>query len=283
MSIKAEYLAVDALAAWLRLQLPAEVAAVNLTRQAVLRAPVAGPYTIPGSASLKLSLTKKDDPAPTSCALTSGSQSAATLATNVNTAMGASVASADSDGRFVLTSTVAPSGTTPSAVSVLSDSTGANAALGWDAGGEYVVNPALVAPGHRNVMDGWPQVLDAKAGFIVVIGRRSATPIDPQTRRMEHVVTLELALFRPATQQENHRNREAMHACLQCVRDVLTTDDGRQLGHKSTGDIVLVELGKGVVEAMRFQPMQKGKPFGPAFDSAALTVYVKTYERTTSN
>ena len=47
--VRAEQIAADALRNWLLLKLPAKVTAVNLTRAAVLKATLPGPYTIPSS------------------------------------------------------------------------------------------------------------------------------------------------------------------------------------------------------------------------------------------
>jgi hypothetical protein len=284
VTVRAEALAVEALAAWLRLKLPAKVAEVNATRAAVLTTPIAGPFNVPNGAIAKVSFTAKGA-ATYSVALAAGAaRTAAQVASELNTAIGSSVAAADADGRLVYTSPTAPTDGTPSIVSLGEDSTGANTALGFDAGGEYVINTALVAPGHRGVMDGWPQQLDAGRSFFVVIGKRTAAPVDRSAgeRRDEQVVTLDLTLFRPAVQQENHRSREHISACAQCVREVLKTDAGLQLGRASTGDIVKVEVGQVAVEAMRFQPLQKGKPFGPALDSATMRLYVLVFERPAS-
>lgn len=279
MSVRAEGLAVDALCAWLRLKLPAKVTEVNAARAPRLYAATAGDYVVPASAALKINLTGKDS-AYTTVALTAGTRTAAQVASEINagiTGLGGSSVADTALGNFYV-SGAAPS-SSAQGIYIGPDSTGANALFGWDAGGEHLINPKLVAPAHRNVMDGWPQQLDATGGLIVVVGRRTTIPVSPDERRDEHDVMLELSLFRVASQQENHRSREAMSACVQCVREVLKTDAGLQLGRASTGDIVKVQVGKVVVEAMRFQPMQRGKPFGPAFDSAALTLYVKTFER----
>jgi hypothetical protein len=276
VSVKAEYLAVDALASWLRLKLPAKVTEINALRAAALRTPSSGNFTIPSGAVLKVSLSGKDGPY-TSCPLTSGPRTTTEVVDDINDSL--AIAATDGDSRAVLTSTTTPSAGTPSVVSVGPDSTGANLALGWEAGGEYVINTGLVGPGHRGVMDGWPQQLDAKNSFLVIIGKRSGLPVAPELRRDETVVTMDLSIFRPASQQENHRSREHIHACVQCVREVLMTDAGRQLGRASTGDIVLVEMGRCSVEGMRFQQYRQGQMFGPSFDSASLTVYAKVFER----
>lgn len=288
MSVRAEALAVESLIAWLRMKLPAKVAEVNLTRAAVLKAAKAGPYNISAGYALTLS-TIGPDSSGTLCPLTAGAARTATqVAADINAAATPPetevTASEDSDGRLVVAATTAPSSTT-SLVALLGESgaaIGTAAVFGWDGGGERVVNAALTAPGHRNVMDGWPHQLDSTGGFLVVVGRRKSRPV-ANIRFDESIVTLELAIFRVAAQQENHRSREHISACLQCVREVLLTDTGRQLGNPPSGSnaqgIMLVELGDAVVEAMRFQPMKEGKPFGPAFDSAALTLFVKVYER----
>jgi hypothetical protein len=284
VSVKAEALAAGALVDWLRMKLPAKVTEVNAARGAVLRAPAAGPYTIPDLGGTQAFIVRSVQGVAEAIVATAGSRTAAQIVTSIGSQLDAIsvTATADSDGRLVFTSSTAPTSGTPSKVALdaeANQSLGMNTAIGFDAGGDHVINTALVTPAYRNVMDGWPQQLDATSGFIVVVGRRTTVPVEPNPRRDEHIVTLELAIFRPAVQQENHRSREHISACVQCVREVLQTDAGLQLGRASSGDIVKVEVGRVAVEGMRFQQMQRGKPFGPAFDSAAMTVYVKTFER----
>lgn len=277
MSVRAEALAVEALIDWLRLKLLAKVIEVNATRKPSVKS-YPGPFEITAGMTLHLSASGA---ALTDVTLTTGAaRTASELATELTGAVSGitpTADSADSDGRLILTTTAAASVATRT-VTVGEDSTGANAIFGWDAGGEHVTMAPIRAPVFRNVMDGWPQQLDSVGGFLVIVGRRKGRPV-PNIRYDETVVTLELGIFRPATSQENHRSREHISACLQCVREVLLTDAGRQLGRASSGDIMLVELGDAVVEGMRFQPFKQGKMFGPAFDSASLQLFVKVYER----
>jgi hypothetical protein len=277
VSVKAEQLAVDALIEWLRMKLVTKAAEVNLTRKPVLKS-YPGPFEITAGMTLKLAIDSADGAFTTVTLTTGAARTAAQVAADI--VVSGITATSDSDERVVLTRSTAPSSSARS-VDLGEDSTGANAVFGWDPGGERVMAAPIQAPVLRGVMDGWPHQLDAQPAiaFIVVVGKRTTVPVEPNPRRDEHIVTLELAIFRPAIQQENHRSREAIAACVQCVREVLQTDAGLQLGRASSGDIVKVEVGRVVVEGMRFQQMQRGKPFGPAFDSAAMTVYVKTFER----
>ncbi len=284
MSVKAEALAVSSLIEWLGLSLITKVVTVNGERKPYIKALVAGPYEFSVDSTLRLAIDDLEPSSYSSVAITAGSYTATQMAALVS--VSGITASVDTADRFTLTRSAAPS-TANRAIVVGpdSDSTNVNYIFGWDAGGEREFASPIVAPNRRAIMDGWPQQLDVskfstgKSPFLVVIGRRTTVPVEPNPRRDEHIVTLELSLFRMAQAGENHRSREHISACVQCVREVLQTDAGLQLGRASSGDIVKVEVGRVVVEAMRFQQMQRGKPFGPAFDSAAMTVYVKTFER----
>lgn len=286
MSIYPEAIAARALRDWLLLKLPAEVSSLNATRFAVVKAPAAGPYTIPAAASLKVSVTDKAG-TTTTIALTSGSRSAAQLATEINLTV-ASLAAADDDGRLVLTSTVAPSGTTPSVMAVGADDTGANAALGWDVSGEWDVRTALAAPTPKGVCDGMPLqgYFDPAAcgggRILVTIGDREAVPVQPSTRRDQYAVTLDVGVFRVEPLQQVHRTREGIQAALQCVREVLLSVSGRQLGRAGVGDIVVVleKSCRVAGRALQFRASD-GNAVSPIFDAANLKLLVQVHGRPT--
>lgn len=280
MGVRAEQLACSALRDWLLLQLPAKVAAVNALRAPVLQSPYAGPYTVTSGMKLHVALNASDGPF-TDVALTAGTRTAAQVASDVNGTAGLSgVASADSDGRLLL------AGAAPTAaiegVSAGPDSTGANALFGWDAGGEKVVANPVAAPTYKGVADGLPVVPDMGPGFWVILGRRSSVPVQPDVRRDEYLVTVDVLVMHRETNVFVHRSREHIHSVVRCIREVLLTDRGRHLGREAVGDIVKVGEKSCVVDGVPFS--FQGSPGGPPppnglFDRAFLQLVVRVFER----
>lgn len=284
-----EALAAKALRDWLLRQLPTACATINALRAAVLTTPLVSPFTIPADAVLKLSLSSVRD-GFTSVALTSGSRTAAQVVSEINAALGATVATANDAGQVVLTSTTAPtfSGITPtnSSVAVGPDTTGANLALGFDAGGEWQVTTPLLPPTPQGVCDGFPVggfFMPAAIGYgrvLVTIGERTATLKDGSMRRDEHEVVLDVSVFRSEPQQQVNQSREGIQAALRAVRACLTTDAGKQLGRASPGDIVRCRQLDSRVAPGSFQQVRPGdtKPSGLMFDAAELKLQVLVFE-----
>jgi hypothetical protein len=277
MGVLVEQLVGQALREHLLLNLTAKVAEVNALRAAVLLATVAGPYTVPASAKLYISIAA--DQAPVTVSLTAGSRTTAQLVTEINTAMGSTVASADAASRLALTGT-APSSAT-SVVSAQGGTNTANSLFGWDEGGEVVVRAQLVAPGYRGVADGWPLLNDLGGGFWVIIGDRESVPVQPDTRKDEHLVALEVAIFCPVTNEQSHRDREAIQSCVRCVRELVLTDAGRQLGRAAYGDIVKVEEKAAKIPGRPWKFKGNDAP-NALFDVAALQLNVRVFERPAS-
>ena len=285
MSVTAELIARSALRDYLLLRLPAKVTEVNATRAATLRAPWAGPYTIPAASTMGLSVTGSDA-SFTAFTVTAGSRTTAQMVTEINTAMAGSPASADADDRLLITSPTAPSTTVPSAVKLRgTTSTDCNAVFGWDKGGEKEVTTALIAPSSRGVADGWPQVLDFGPGAAIgapiccVIGDSSTAPVRPDPRRDEHVVTLDLTVLRLEGLGLSHRNREPILSSLRCVREVLLGETaGRMLGRAGLGDVQMVSE---VAAKVAAKPYSFGSPKspGPLFDVAVLVLAIRVFGR----
>lgn len=293
--VLAEELACRALRDWLLLQLPAKVAAVNLTRAAVLRAPYAGPYVFSAGATLGINQTANSD-AFSETAFATGSQTTAQVVTAINAAMGAVVASSEAvnaDGtltRLVLTSTTPPLSPDASALSLRGGVNGsdANVVFGWDAGGEKVTTTALVAPGSRGVCNGLPLQPDfgpsgqgGGSPIVVIIGDRSSRPVAPVPRRDEYLVSVEMAVLRIEPQQQVHRDREHIHAAVRCVREVLLTDAGRMLGRSGFNDVVLVSETRCKIAALPFKFIDnKNAPVvSPLFDGAEIMLDIRIFER----
>lgn len=276
-----EQLAADALTAWLLWQLPAKVAAVNAARFASVRASTPGPYTIPANGTLGLSRSFNAQTF-TSISLTAGIRTTAELVTLINAGMGATVASADDDDRLLLTSPLAPTASAPSKMWVRGGtSSDCNALFGWDTGGEKELLTALVAPTRKGVCNGLPQLPDfGPPGVVaVVIGNRSSRPGAGGPRADKNVVTLDIDILRIEPQQQVHKTREHIESAVRCVREVLLTTDGRQLGRARYGDISLVELGPVTIQATPHRFKSKEPILNPLFEGAAMQLSIKLFER----
>lgn len=289
MSVLAEQIACDKLRDWLLLKLPAKVTAVNLTRSAFILAPLAGPYTFAAGATLGICQTENSE-VFVQTTLSTGAMSTADVVTAINTAMGATVASADYADRLLLTSTTAPSGSTASALSIRGgvNATDANTVFGWDAGGEKEVSTPLVAPTSRGVTNGLPLQPDfgpsgvnGGSPIVCIIGDRASRPVIPAVRRDEYIVTVDLSVLRVEPQQQVHRNREHIHAAVRCVREILLQDAGRTLGRAQFGDIMLVSETQCKIAALPFKFFEnKNSPVvSPLFDGASMMLEIRVFER----
>src|SRR3990172_1541204 len=109
--------AVRALATTLRDLLPAKITTADAARFAVVTC-ATGPYTVPLSGTLKINTS--------TMALTSGSRTAAQVAAEIS--VSGVTASADADGRLILTSTTAATEDAPSKIEISNGT--ANASLG---------------------------------------------------------------------------------------------------------------------------------------------------------
>jgi hypothetical protein len=286
VSVLAEQIAARALRRYLLSELPAKVAEVNATRAPVLESPYKGPFTISGTKKLRVSLSGIDTGHLTTAALIVGAaRTAAQIAAEVNATAGlAGVASADSDGRLLLTGAAPSSGN--SVVALGSDdptAAGSNAVFGWDAGGERVLTHALVAPTFKGVADGLPFFPDMGPGFWLIIGKRTSVPVrraNSTVRTDEYQVGLELGFMFRETNVQSHRSREGISSCVRCVRELLLSNTGRQLGRAQPGDIVLVEEKNCTIEGMPYSFKGKDQPKG-FFDRALMLLSIRVFERPT--
>lgn len=283
MSVLVEQLCARALREYLLKELPAKVAEVNADRAPALKAAYAGPYTIVGTKNLQISKTGVDSGHITTGNFTAGSQSATQLAATINATSGLSgVASADTDGRLVLTG-AAPSSSGNGVIAV-KDSTGAAALFGWSPGGEKVVHAPLVAPLYKGIADGLPTKPDMGPGFWLIIGKRSSVPVKQNNSGIRldmYQVGLELGFMYREMNVQSHRSREAIQSCVRCVRELLLTTTGRQLGRASVGDIVLVEEKSCTIEGVPYA--FSGKDALPGlFDRALMLLSIRVFERPAS-
>lgn len=276
--MRPEALAVEALREYLLAKLPAKVAALNATRKATLKSALQGPFVITSGMTLTLSPVGHEA-VGTAVLLTTGTRTAAQVAADINTASVVGItASDDSAGRLVLTATAIPAPGAPSVICVQSDGdTGVNALFGWESGGEHLDRAALVAPSWRGVVDGeWLVAPDMGGGFWVALRDRASKQVEPD-RRGEFLVTIPVEVVRPfGSNATPHRDREAISACLQAVREIITdTSEGRQLGRAAQGDVQYVRVTAVNIAAEPFAAPAKGGAF---FDVAGMTVTVRIFQ-----
>lgn len=285
MSVLVEQLCARVLREYLLANLPAKVASVNADRAPVLKAALAGPYNVSGTKVLKISKLGVDTGYVTTAALTVGAARTATqISAEIEATVGlAGVASADAEGRLLLTGS-APTGTVNTVIAVGKVTNGANALFGWDGGGEKLVHAPLVAPGFKGIADGLPVFPDMGPGFWLIIGKRSSIPVRQAgsvVRTDQYQVGLELGLMFREMNVQSHRSREGIQSCVRCVRELLLTNAGRQLGRAGTGDIILVEEKSCTVEGTPFAFKGKDGPPG-LFDRALMLLSIRVHERPAS-
>lgn len=273
--IRASALAAQALREYLLAKLPAQVAVVNLTRAATLTTPAAGPWTIPSGGSVSLSL---DGTNFTPCPLTTGSQGATQLSSDINSAMGATIATALVDGRMRWTSTTPPTGPdTASMLFLATDSTGANLALGFDPAGESCVRAPLIAPTSKGVCDGeptGPMEPYAAGRMVVVIMDRSDVAVVNELRREERLATLNVRVYVPMIRQQ-YQTREEIQSACECILDVISSTNGRQIGRSSENDVGFVQCKSLKVSGSSWTT----KSTNLLLDLAELTLTARVFQR----
>jgi len=220
-TIDAPNIAASGLRSYLLRTLPAKVTAINLLRAPVLKSPLAGPFTLPVGGSISLRIA--EGASTQSVSLTSGSRTAAQIATEINATI-ASAASADAQGRLVLTG-AAPTSTTPGVVEVSSSSTAAvMTALGFSPGGAKLVRSALGAPGLNGVLDGEFVPMDPGSGMAVVLGDRSVEPRSSNVRDDMRRVAFKVQVLAAEPSNNFDSFMELLNAATRCVREVLAED-----------------------------------------------------------
>lgn len=270
---------VEALSEYWRRYLPAKVAQLNALRASVLKSALAGPFTIPSGAVLKLSAASQEA-TPTSVTLPTGSVTAAAIAAAINLVPVPNLtASADEAGRLLLTGP-APAAGAPSVVVVARDTgpTGSNIAFGWSEGGEHVQTAALTSPNWRGVVDGRAMTApDMGQGFWVFLGTRTTRPTHTGVRRNTFQVTIQCEVWRPfSAHQPPHRSREGITACVRACRELVLTEDGRYLGRQGAGDIQLADVSEGVISG---DPISLQETPGVLFDWAKFTLTCRVFQR----
>lgn len=268
-TVQAERKALDALRAYLLRALPAKVDAVNATRAARITAPRAGPYTLPGSASLALGT----DPASlVTVALTAGVRTATQVAAELDAAFpGALVFGVDEQDRLYIQAD-APSAGAKSVVALGADETGAAAAIGLPPGGDLLVRNAIVAPVARAIVDGEPGGMDFSDGFYVVFRERTSEPRSSNIRDDTHRVAFRAEVIAAEPDASARGSQEYLEACVRAVREVIYED--RTLD----GLVMLAEL---LSVRYRGQPFYfaQGGQMSPLMTSAEMNLRILVFER----
>lgn len=271
MTVRAELIAVDALRVYLLRTLPAKVDAINAARAATMKAPRAGPYAIASGARLVLGTTIGSG---TEVTLTEGAARTATeVAADITTAAIAGItASADTQGRLVVTASAAPAEDAPSVLWLGPDTqAGDNAPFGWGPAGAERIVSAIVAPTEDGISDGDPGEIDLGSGFHVIIGKRTSTPTD-NIRRDVTLVTLSCSVFAAEPQGSIRASQEYISQCVRAVRECIYED--RTLD----GAVHIAELPSVQYEGRTFR-FQLGQSQSGLMSEAPLQVLIKVFER----
>ncbi len=152
------------------------------------------------------------------------------------------------------------------------DGTGANTALGWDAGGERAVRAALVPPNNRGVSDGEPDLIDFGAGFWVVIAERTTEPRSPNIRDDTYITTARLEVLAAEPNSSTAASHEYLQQCVRAVREALHAD--RTLDSA----VQLTQLPRVQYEARTFRFAATGGA-SPLFSAAQMTIRITVFER----
>lgn len=284
-AVNPEALAVRLFGEYMLANLPARVTAINAARAVTLKSAYMGPFTIPVGGVINIGITRDDT--AIGVGLTNGSRTAAQIATEVNNALilGGNttvVASADSDGRLVLTG-AAPTSSVVSGVSVRPAGldVDTNEVFGWSLGGEYAVAAAIVTPSLRHFRDGWGERMpDGDGGRFYLIVRDEKTTLIQANKhaRNEYEVQFPVMILCPEPTGAEVRNRDRIRACVQAVREVLSPAVGRMLGRGANGDVMICQLiQSGIAESpFRFTGSDK-RALGPLFDAAEIVIGLRVH------
>ncbi len=273
--VNPEAVACSKLREYLLQYLPGKVDDLNALRFGTLRSASPGPWEILPFATLYLGTSRTGT--LTAVTLPEGPAIAANaIALVINTAALGITAFADADGRLVLQSSTSVY-SEPSAVVVGNGGSG-NSVFGWPVEGCYDVKSVIGTPTWNSIMDGWPvSVPDAKT-MAFILGDRDVTPLGG-FRRDEYLVTIDCSIWNVDPAAQGHRTREAIQTCVQAVREVLESDDGRRLGD-NTGVIQHLEIGRVRVRGIPFSAFdEQRRLLGPPSDVASMQVRVKVFAR----
>lgn len=278
MSVTPESVAASALRDWLLLKLPAKTLALNNARNASITMPFAGPYEFVGGVLERVKFYDGLGDPGTDVIFGLGVQTATATAGDINTVY-PGMASVDAADRLVITAADFPIEGTMSYVAMGPGSV--NSALSVFGLDDLVASNTrafITAPGPKNILDGWPVVPDFTRGMTVIIGDRLSEPAAQGNRLDINNVTLDLAIMGAERNTSKHRDREHIQSCVRAVREVLQTDEGRQLGRQSYGDVMFVQELSCRISGIPFSFKRTPSP-NELFDIASMTLMVRVFER----
>lgn len=275
--IEPEAIAARSLRELLLRELPQALVTLNAARAPVLRAPLEGPYAIPAGAVLRLRGTGASF---VNVPLTQGAaRTAAQVATDVGVLVAGVTASADARGRLVLTGAAPSSG--EEGVELDSEAnaeaaSGTYAVFGFNDGGNAVWRSAVLAPGYRNVYDGFPLSMDfaGNGALNVVVGDRRSRPSGNFRRHMWDV-ELDVLLYRAEPSSRLHGSREGAQACLAAVRALLVASRKLDEADTSPSSVMLVQ--ESSAEVLGQPVVFEGLSARVLFDRARITLTVRVF------
>lgn len=224
MSIPAYTKGPTVLMDYLHAALPAAITSVNAARFATLKSRI-GPFSL--SSSAKNLLLAAQGGAAQVVTLTTGSRTAAQVASEITTAAVPNLsAAADTQGRLVLSSTVAATSDDPSRVTLGAGEIGtpdnnAAARFGWNLSGQDVIMPGIVSPMRQDLYEfNSPNYTlgQDNAPRIAVVGER----VRPNSKGVksteyDHVYYLDVALVSPGIDQVNDLARATCRAIQEAI------------------------------------------------------------------
>lgn len=271
MTVAVDQIAIDAFVTHLRDRLGAELATQDAARAAVIRCPV-GPYTISNGSTLIVN-------GVTATLAISGSQTASAVATAIGSQLTGVTASADSDGRLVLTRTglsgpVGPSDDAPSQL-VLGAGT-ANASLGLVQTVSDVQRLSISAPAPIVL----PHSIESRRPVdrpVIAIEKTDVPAVAP-LRGEVWSVTLSTTVVMPGALANAESVLEALRSLCSAIAAVVRDGDGRgrnRVGGAAVGSAVVdcLHVRTSVPATLLEASTNRGNRYGVAQDEWRVRVY----------
>lgn len=274
--VNPEAVACRMLREYLLAEVPTRLATINGNRYAQVKSTTPGSWDIFAGAALTLGDSRTG--AGVQVTLPDGSGITVNqVALAINLAGAGVFAGADAAGRLVVTSGTGVLGGDGTSACVVHPDSG-NSIFGWLAEGVHDVRGVIAPPTWRSVMDGWPVAVPDAKTMAIIIGDRETTPLGG-FRRDEYLVTARVEVWNVDGAVSGHRTRESIQACVQCVREVLESDEGRRLGDAS-GIIQHVSVGRVLVKGVPYAAYdEQRRLLGPPSDVARMDVQMKVFMR----
>jgi hypothetical protein len=256
--------ALQALVATLRDGFPARLAAADATRFAKVVA-AKGPYTVPAGALLTVN--------GTTVQVSSGTRTASQVALEC-TVLG-TTASADADGRLVITSNTAAAAGLPSKVEIGGGT--ANAVLGLVERHSSAVRMAIGSPAPLIFEHEIPTSVPADRILVGVEAPLATTPVAPVKGNV-HAVRIGIVIVVPGVMGEREPTLEAVRAVAAELDATIRTGDGG--GRNQVGGAV---YGENVISCLRIRSiadpqLQREPRTGAIFGVVAEEYEVRVYD-----